>query len=66
VQLLIRHPGEKFVERHESEWPLARTEWTKLYLDPAGHRLSTEAPQSAGEATSRGCAITRGCGCAIS
>ncbi len=25
VQLQVRHPGEKFVERHENEWPLART-----------------------------------------
>ena len=33
LQLQIRHPGEKFVERHENEWPLARTRWTKLYLD---------------------------------
>jgi len=32
VQLQVRHPGEKFVERHENEWPLARTQWTKLYL----------------------------------
>jgi predicted acyl esterase len=39
VQLQVRHPGERFVERHESEWPLARTEWTRLYLDPSGHRL---------------------------
>jgi predicted acyl esterase len=34
VQLQIRHPGEKFVQRHENEWPLARTQWTKFYLDP--------------------------------
>src|SRR5262245_44703258 len=45
VQLQIRHDGEKFVERHENEWPLARTQWTKLYLDPAGHSMST-TPQS--------------------
>jgi uncharacterized protein len=38
VQLLIRHPEEKFVERHEHEWPLARTQWNKFYLDP--HRRS--------------------------
>src|SRR5258708_6973706 len=31
VQLQVRHPGERFVERHESEWPIARTEWTRLY-----------------------------------
>jgi predicted acyl esterase len=35
VQLNVRHPGEKFVLRHENEWPLARTQWTKSYLDPA-------------------------------
>src|SRR5205085_7844069 len=32
VQLNVRHPGEKFVVRHENEWPLARTRWTKLFL----------------------------------
>ena len=36
---MVRHPGEKFVERHENEWPLARTQWTKFYLDPNGKRL---------------------------
>lgn len=40
VQLLVRHPGEKFVERHENEWPLARTQWTKFYFDPHNKRLS--------------------------
>jgi hypothetical protein len=44
VQLQIRHPGEKFVERAESEWPLARTRWTKLYLEPNGLGLSMTAP----------------------
>ncbi len=34
VLLNIRHPGETFVPRAESEWPLARTQWTKLYLHP--------------------------------
>ena len=43
VTLNIRHPGEKFVLRHEHEWPLARTRWTKLYLDPAGRALGREA-----------------------
>jgi predicted acyl esterase len=40
VQLNVRHPGEKFVLRAENEWPLARTQWTKLYLDPANRALS--------------------------
>ncbi len=42
VRLQVRHIGEKFVERHESEWPLARTQWTKFYFDPEGMRLSTQ------------------------
>ena len=44
VQLQIRHPGERFVERHESAWPLQNTEWTKLYLQPDGFGLSDESP----------------------
>ena len=42
MQLNIRHPGEKFVLRNENEWPLARTQWTKFYLDPASMALSPE------------------------
>ena len=34
VQLQVRHV-DKFVERHEKEWPLKRTKWTKFFLDPA-------------------------------
>jgi uncharacterized protein len=45
VQLNVRHPGEKFVLRAESEWPLARTKWTKFYLDPANAALAPELPQ---------------------
>jgi predicted acyl esterase len=33
VLLQVRHPGEKFVERFENEWPLARTQWTQIHLD---------------------------------
>jgi uncharacterized protein len=52
VQLQIRHPGEKFVERHETSWPLAGTKWTKFHLDPSAHMLSAEnAPQATSEAT---------------
>lgn len=47
VQLQIRHPGEKFVERHETAWPLASTKWTKFFLDPLAHTLSSDgAPKS--------------------
>jgi predicted acyl esterase len=45
VQLNVRRPGEKLELRHENEWPLARTRWTRLYLDPDGMRLSTQAPK---------------------
>jgi uncharacterized protein len=45
VQLQVRHV-DRFVERHESEWPLARTEWTRLYLDPSGPSLAREPPKS--------------------
>ena len=44
VQLQVRHPGEKFVERHENEWPLARTQWTKFFLESGSKRLQREAP----------------------
>lgn len=30
--------------RHESEWPIARTQWTRLHLDAAASTLSTEKP----------------------
>ncbi len=41
VQLQIRHPGEKFVLRHENEWPLKRTQWTNFYLDAGTLSLGT-------------------------
>lgn len=45
VQLDVRHPGEKFVTRDEREWPLARTQWTKHYLDPQERLLTTTEPK---------------------
>jgi predicted acyl esterase len=39
VLLQVRHPGERFVERAENEWPLARTTWTKLHLNSADFSL---------------------------
>jgi predicted acyl esterase len=44
VLLQVRHPGEKFVERQENEWPIARTKWTSFYLDPDGMKLADKAP----------------------
>ena len=44
VQLQVRVPGEKFIARHENEWPLARTQWTKFYLDPSGMGFGPKEP----------------------
>jgi predicted acyl esterase len=54
VLLQVRHVGEKFVERNESEWPLARTQWTKFFLQPDGNALSTTAPKAASSVTYAG------------
>jgi hypothetical protein len=51
VLLWVRHPGEKFVQRHENEWPLARTQWTNFYLDPTAHSLVREPIKSTGSIT---------------
>ena len=42
VLLQVRHPGERFVERTENEWPLARTQWTRFYLDAGDKSLRRE------------------------
>jgi predicted acyl esterase len=56
VKLLIRKGGDGNYEwRHEKEWPLARTRWTKFYLAPEPLRrkgkleggLATVAPRKA-------------------
>src|SRR5206468_4126468 len=54
VLLQVRHPGERFVEHAEREWPLARTRWTKFYLDPADHRLTPSAGVRAGRVSYAG------------
>jgi predicted acyl esterase len=45
VLLQIRHI-DRFVARTENEWPLARTRWTKLYLDPADGALRQRRPSA--------------------
>ena len=47
VELDIRRPGENFTTRAEQEWPLARTQWTKFYLEPKEGLLTT-APKQGG------------------
>jgi hypothetical protein len=48
VRLQVRHV-DKFVERHEDDWPIPRTRWTKFHLDPVGHALAAAPPRAAGE-----------------
>ncbi|HEY1287087.1 MAG TPA: CocE/NonD family hydrolase [Burkholderiales bacterium] len=45
VQLQVRHV-DRFVERHENEWPLARTQWTKLHLHKDFQLKSGSDPDS--------------------
>jgi predicted acyl esterase len=53
VQLQVRHV-DKFVERHETEWPLARTKWTKLYLDCQSMMLAPKSPVKSSKRNYRG------------
>jgi len=46
VVLQVRHT-DRFVERREADWPLPRTRWTKLFLEPTGHTLLNTAPTAA-------------------
>jgi predicted acyl esterase len=50
VRLQVRHV-DKFVERHETDWPIPHTHWTKFHLDPAGHALSAAPPHGDGKVT---------------
>jgi predicted acyl esterase len=50
VQLQVRHV-DRFVERHENEWPIARTRWTRFYPDPADHALGPGPPKAAASVT---------------
>ena len=60
VRLRIPRPGDKtFTEapgayRDEQEFPLARTQYTKFYLDCDGLGMSKDAPKSKGTVTYRG------------
>jgi hypothetical protein len=46
VQLQIRHP-DRFVKRHENEWPLARTQWTQWHLHGRTSQLLPAPVQNA-------------------
>ena len=51
VQLNVRHPGEKFVIRHETAWPLPSTQWTKFHLASDAQKLVAKPPGGAGTVT---------------
>jgi predicted acyl esterase len=52
VMLEVRHP-DRFEQRFEHEWPIARTQWTKLYLDAQAGKLAPEAVDSTATASYR-------------
>jgi predicted acyl esterase len=45
VLLNVRHTNGQFVPRKETEWPLARTEWRRLYLSAENGRLTRTLPK---------------------
>jgi len=49
VKLAIRKGGDAFEWRHEQEWPLERTRWTKLYLDLSQPQGTSHEPPAAGQ-----------------
>ncbi|WP_220504688.1 CocE/NonD family hydrolase [Microbispora sp. H13382] len=44
VQLQVRHVDDTFTERFEDDWPIPRTRWQEMFLDPAARRLSETVP----------------------
>ena len=50
VQLQVRHI-DRFVERYEDEWPIARAQWARFHLNPLGHSLNRDPVKSAGTTT---------------
>jgi uncharacterized protein len=46
VHLNVRHVDGSFELRPEREWPIARTEWTKLHLYPDQGTLARQAPSA--------------------
>ncbi len=60
VKLAIRKGNDVLEWRHENEWPLARTQWTKMYFDlskappegqPQTGHLVTENPKTTSSST---------------
>jgi predicted acyl esterase len=54
VLLNVRHPGEKFTQRAETTWPLASTQWTKMYIDATSTNMGAGAVDKEGKLTYKG------------
>jgi predicted acyl esterase len=50
VNIEVRERAYVGPMRAETEWPLARTQYTKLFLDARGHLMDTTPPQAPAEA----------------
>jgi hypothetical protein len=50
VRLQVRHV-DRFEERVEEDWPIPRTEWTKLHLQPGSKVLAREPSREAASLT---------------
>lgn len=50
VRLAVRSCGT-WTWRDESEWPIARTRWRRLYLEAAEHSMAWTAPEGSGSST---------------
>jgi uncharacterized protein len=48
IRMLVRHV-DRFVQRAEQEWPLARTLWTRSYLDAASSGLTSDPSSVEGQ-----------------
>jgi len=46
VMLKVRHADGTFKDRYENEWPLARTVWTKLHLNPQEQKFEALPPSA--------------------
>src|SRR5262249_5858574 len=55
VQLNVRNVDGTYQPRAEQEWPLARTQWTTLFLDTTNRSLHQAPPGHTGQASYEAC-----------
>ncbi len=59
VLLRVRTVDDSFIDRNENEWPIARTQWTRYYLDTSANTLAATAP-AAGDSAAFGALESEG------